>query len=427
MAIPSIIMQVINLLYNTADTYFISQIDKSAAAAVGTVFAIQAIIQAIGFGFGMGVSSLCSRKLGEAEDEDANCYANSGIFGAVVCAAVLATLGLTFLSPILRLIGCTNTMLPHGKSYAFVILLFAPLTCATFVVGNIFKAEGHMNFATYGNVAGAILNVILDPIFIFSLKMGTFGAALATALSQVLTLLIFAYQFMKKKTVIKLGFRMISRRIETYRQIVTTGIPTVFRQGLASLAMALLCKKAANYGDAAVAAVTISNKCYMLVRNVVLGIGQGAQPVAGYNYGAGLFKRTKEAYNFAIKVGSIICISAGILMYAFSSQIMWWFVKDMEVLTYGVPALHYASLVMPVMAVSTYVNQEYQCLGFKKAATFLASCRQGIFFVPVILILPTFIGVTGVEMAQPLADLLTFFISIPFYVSMSRKLSVNKE
>lgn len=423
MAIPSVIMQIITLIYNTVDTYFISQINKSAAAAVGTVFAIQAVIQAVGFGFGMGVSSLCSRKLGEAKDEEASTYAMSGITGAVLVAAFIGAVGLLFLDPLLKLIGCTDTMLDYGRDYAVVILSFAPMSCAGFVINNVFKAEGHIKYCMYGIVSGAVLNVILDPIFIFALGWDTMGAALATSLSQFLTLSIFGYMFTKGKTVIKLRFRNISKNISVYLQVITTGIPTVFRQGLASFATALLCKQASVHGDATVAAVTIANKCYMLIRNVVLGIGQGTQPVAGYNYGAGLYVRAKQAFGFAIKIGTAVCLFACVIMYGFATEIMWWFCKDAEVLIYGVPALRYAAMVVPVMAFSTFVNQEYQSFGFKKSATILASCRQGICFIPLILILPVFMGATGVEMAQPMADLLTFFISVPFYVSMVRLLN----
>lgn len=423
MAIPSVIMQLVMLIYNTADTYFVSQINKSAAAAVGTVFSIQSIIQAVGFGFGMGASSLCSRKLGEAKDDDANRYAVSAIFGAVVIAAAIGVFGLLLLNPILRGIGCTDTMLPHARAYSMVILTFAPVSCASFVIGNIFKAEGHMKMSMYGFVSGTLINLIMDPVFIFILGLGTFGAALSTVLSQVISICMYSYFFIKGKTVIELKLRNISRSLDAYYQIVTTGIPTFFRQGLGSLSMMLLCNQGANYGDAAVAAVTISNKCYMLIRNVVLGIGQGAQPVAGYNYGAGKYRRAKKSYDFAMLLGTIICLVSSVIIFIFAKDIMWWFCKDNEVLIYGVPALKYASMVIPVMAVSTYVNQEYQCLGFKKQATFLASCRQGICFVPTIFILPYLLGATGVEMAQPVSDFLTFIISIPFYFSMAKKLS----
>jgi len=427
MAIPSVIMQLINLIYNTVDTYFIAQINKSAAAAVGTVFSIQAIIQAVGFGFGMGVSSLCSRKLGEAKDDEAATYAVSGILGAIVVAGVIGILGILFLNPLLGLIGCTDTMMEYARPYATITLAFAPVACSTYVLGNIFKSEGHVKFSMYGTVAGAIINGCLDPVFIFLLGLDTLGAAVSTTIGQFLTLGIYASMFVKRKTVVNLKAKYISNKPDTYIQIITTGIPTVFRQGLGSLATALLCKQGSHYSDATVAAVTISNKCYMLIRNVVLGIGQGTQPVAGYNYGAGQYKRTKESYYFAMKIGTGICLVASVLLYCFASDIMWWFCKDEEVLLYGVNSLHYAAMVVPVMAFSTFINQEYQCLGFKKQATFLASCRQGICFIPVILILPRIIGVSGVEMAQPLADLLTFFISIPFIIAMSKRLDGGKK
>lgn len=426
MAIPSVIMQIISLVYNTVDTYFISQLDKSAAAAVGTVFAIQAVIQAVGFGFGMGVSSLCSRKLGEAEDEEANTYASSGVFGAVLTAGIISILGMIFLRPLLQFIGCTDTMFDYARDYARVILIFAPIACVYFVVNNILKAEGHMRLSMYGNLAGTILNIVLDPIFIFALKMGTFGAALATAFSQLAGLVILASQFYRRMTVMKIKPQYISRKWSTYQQIITTGIPTVFRQGLASLASALLCKQASVYGDSAVAGITIANKCYMLIRNIILGIGQGTQPVAGYNYGAGLYKRTKAAFGFAIRIGTVFCVIAAVVLYIGAPSIMWWFCKDQEVLGCGVETLHFAAMVVPVMAFSTFVNQEYQSLGWKKVATFLASCRQGVCFVPIILLMPMFWGVVGVEMAQAFSDFLTFLISIPFYVMMSKHLNKGR-
>lgn len=418
MAIPSVVMQIVMLIYNTVDTYFIGKIDKSAAAAVGTVFAIQAIIQAIGFGFGMGVSSLCSRRLGAGKDEEANVYATSGIFGAAVLATVIATVGLLFLDPILRMIGCTETMLMHGRGYAVVILVWSPVACAAYTVFNVFKAEGHIKYSMYGNVTGAIVNLILDPIFIFTFGMGAAGAAIATSISQLVSLSILIVMFATNKTVIKPKLRYISKDIHVYLQVITTGIPTVFRQGLGAVATAVLCKQGSYYGDAAVAGVTIANKSYMLVRNIVLGVGQGAQPVAGYNYGAGEYKRARDSFNFAILVGTVVCVLSSALLYIYASEVMWWFCKDEGVLECGVPALRYACYVMPVMAFSTLINQEYQSYGFKTQATILASMRQGICFLPVILLLPHFIGVSGVEMAQPVADLLTFIVSLPFFIHM---------
>lgn len=427
MAIPSVVIQLITLVYNTADTYFISQIDKSAAAAVGAVFAIQAVIQAVGFGIGMGVSSISSRKLGEKADREAFSFASSGLFLVFIMAVIIAVFGNIFLVPLLKLVGCTETMVQFGEPYASVVLSTAPVACTIFVFGNILKAEGNLKFSMYGNVAGALINCVLDPLFIFTFKLGTFGAALATALSQLITLAIYSVLFLKKKTVTRIGFRYISSKIGTYKEIIATGMPTFFRQGLSSFATAFLCRSAMAYGDGAVAAITISNKCYMLVRSIILGIGQGTQPVAGYNYGAGLYKRTRSAYSFTLKVGTVLCLISGAMMYLFASKIMWWFCKDNEVLQYGLPSIRFCSMVIPVMALSTYVNQAYQCLGFKKRATVLASCRQGICFFPMVIILPKIMGITGIELVQPMADLMTFLISIPFYISLYKKLSVDQK
>ena len=248
--------------------------------------------------------------------------------------------------------------------------------------------------------------------------MGTAGASLATAISQIISFLIMISFFIFRKSIIVLKISNISTKIKDYAQIITTGLPTVFRQGMGSVAAILLSNQAVKYGgDAAMSAITIANKVYTLTRNMVLGVGQGFQPVAGYNFGAKLYKRTYQAFKFTCLIGSIICISAGVLSYIYAENIMAWFSKDIEVIPQGIETIRFASYVMPLMAVSTYVNQMYQCLGFKIGATFLASCRQGIFYIPIILLLPlTKIGIIGVELAQPLSDLLTFFVSIPFLI-----------
>ena len=206
-----------------------------------------------------------------------------------------------------------------------------------------------------------------------------------------------------------------------YGQIIAVGFPTIARQGMASLASALMNIQGAIYGDAAVAALTISNKIYLLVRNVMIGIGQGFQPVAGYNYGAGDRKRTREAFLFATKLGTVICILAAGIIAAFAGSIIGWFRDDEQVVAIGRVALLYACAVMPFMAYSTFVNQLYQCLGFKLPATVLASLRQGICFLPLIFILPHFLGLAGVQATQPASDLLTFFICIPFQIAFFRK------
>lgn len=422
MAIPTTIGMLITVIYNTADTYFVSQIDKSASAAVGAVYAVMSIIQAIGFGLGMGSGSLISRKLGAKENQAANTYAASAFIAAVLAGAFISILGLLTLEPMLRLLGCSDTMMPHAIPYAKYILIAAPISCSTFVLNNTLRSQGRSTLATIGMSIGGILNVVLDPIFIFKLKMGTGGAAVATAVSQVVNFSILLSIFLAKKSIVSVHPKHISRKFADYKAIIATGLPTICRQGLGSVAAAVLNIQAIAYGgDAAGAAITISNKVYILVRNMVMGLGQGFQPVAGYNYGAGNKKRAWQAFTFSTKAGSIMCLFFAAGTAIFASPIMWWFCNDAEVAKLGIQTLYLNSAVLPFLAFSTYVNQLYQCLGFKGKATFLASCRQGIFFLPAVLLLPLVIGCLGVQAAQPVGDFCTFLISIPFIIYFHKK------
>ena len=422
MAIPTLFSQLVTVAYNTADTYFVSQIGTSASAAVGVVFSLMSIIQACGFGLGMGANSLISRCLGAKNDEEAYLYANSA-FAAAFCVGLLLTLcGLPMLNGLMRLLGSTETMLPYSRAYAQYILLGAPVMCSAFVLNNILRAEGEAVLAMRGLCIGGLLNVALDPLFIFTFGMGIQGAALATVLSQCVSFAILLSAFLGGRSIVKLSPRFVSRRPGDYLRIVRTGFPTICRQGMASVAAALLNIAAASYGDAAVAAIAISNKVYLLVRNVVLGIGQGFQPVAGYNYGAGNKRRVRAAFSFTCIAGTIVCVFSAALLSLYARPIMRWFRDDPTVVAYGVNALYFACSVMPLMAYSTYVNMLYQCLGFSAQATFLASCRQGVVYIPLILLLPRLLGMTGVQMAQPGADLCTFLISVPFQLLFYRRI-----
>ncbi len=422
LAVPTVVSSLITVIYNTADTYFVSQIDKSASAAVGAVFSIMSIIQALGFGLGVGAGSLISRKLGAKDNAAADKYASSAFAASVIVGALIGIIGLSFLEPILRFLGCTDTMMPHAIPYARFILIAAPLNCATFVLNTTLRSEGLSVLSMVGITAGGILNMILDPILINGFDMGTGGAAIATMASQTVSFTILFCFFIFGKSIVKINLKSVSRHFADYKAIVTTGIPTIFRQGLASVASAALNIQAIEYGgDAAGAAITIANKVYMLIRNIIVGLGQGFQPAAGYNYGAGNKKRTWECFTFSVKIGTAICLIFGGFSAIFAEQIMWFFCDDAEVALIGTQTLYFLCACIPLMAFSTFVNQLYQGLGFKLQATFLASCRQGICFLPVILLLPLLIDLTGVQSAQSIADICTFFISIPFIIIFYKK------
>ena len=416
MAAPTVASQLISIFYNTADTFFVSRISTSASAAVGVVFSLMSIIQALGYGLGMGANSIISRSLGAKDQARADRTASSAFFAALVLGLVLGAAGLAATQPLMRLLGSTETMLPHAAGYARVILCGAPVMCASFVLSNILRGEGEAKLSMWGLCAGGLLNVALDPLFIFVLELGIAGAALATVLSQCASFLILLAAFLRGRSLVRLSARLVSRAPGDYGRIFLTGFPTVCRQGMASLASALLNNQAAAYSDAAVAAVTIANKVYLLVRSLIIGVGQGFQPIAGYNYGAGDRRRTRQAFWFACLLGSVICCAGAALTGLFPEQIIRFFRDDPDVVRTGAQALRFAAMVMPVMAFSTYINQLYQCLGFAAPATFLASCRQGVCYVPLIVLLPRLFGLAGVAAAQPGADLLTFVISVPFLI-----------
>ena len=428
LSVPTVAAQLISVIYNTADTYFVSQISTSASGAVGVVFSLMSIIQALGGGLGMGCNSIISRSLGAKDNPRANRVASSGFFLSFLIGLFILSVGLAVTTPLMRLLGSTETILPHAVSYARIILLAAPFMCASFVLNMVLRAEGEASLAMIGLCTGGILNVALDPLFIFVLRMGVAGAALATALSQLVSFSILLGIFVSGRSIVKLSLRSVSRSPGEYWTIFTTGLPTILRQSFASLSSALLNNAAGAYSDAAVAAVTISNKVYLLVRSVILGIGQGFQPIAGYNYGAGNNRRTRQAFTFAVMIGTVLSLTSAALGTVFAPQIILFFRDDPEVVRIGRQALLYASAVMPFLAYSTYVNQLYQSLGFRIPAAVLASCRQGIFFVPLILLLPRLLGLDGVVMTQPASDFLTFLISIPFQIwFFRRKLRLQPE
>lgn len=417
MALPTVAGMLVSSIYNITDTFFVSQIGTSASAAVGVVFSIQSLIQAVGFSTGMGAGSMISRKLGEKDSESARRYVSTAFCMAVVFGGLLGLFGLLFLEPLMRLLGSTDTILPYSCDYGVYILAGAPIMCSTFVLNVAMKSEGRATLSTLGMTFGNVLNILLDPLFIFTFKMGTGGAALATVVSQCVSFTLLMYFFKTKQDVLCLAMRYVSRKPRDYLTIIRVGLPTLVRQGCGSISSALLNAQAAVFGDAAVAAMSIANRIYVFVRSVIVGIGQGFQPVCGYNYGAKMPQRVRESFRFTVFLGSVVAVTGAAVIGLLAPQLMAIFRKeDMEVIEIGTKALHLLACSLPLLGYSTYVNQMLQCLGRSGGATFLASCRQGIFYIPLILILPRCIGLPGVQLTQPAAEILTFLVSIPFHI-----------
>jgi putative MATE family efflux protein len=423
MAVPTIISMLVTAIYNMADTYFVSKLGTSASGAVGILFSMMAIIQAVGFTIGMGAGSQISRLLGKKDDEYAGKVATSAVLSGIVMGILIAVIGICFLNPITRMLGATETIVPYAVDYGRYIFLATPMMITSFVLNNLLRSEGKAKYSMIGILFGGLLNIGLDPLLIFVFHMGISGAAVATAISQTISMLVLFYPYVRKKTVLYLSIKKIAPQFRVYWEILKFGLPSLFRQGLASIASVLLNRSAAEYGDSAVAAMSIVAKVFMVLFSVLIGFGQGYQPVVGYNYGAGIYKRVREAFWFTLKVGTAVMTIFAAGTYFFAPNLIQMFLKDdMNVKEIGTMALRMQCLAMPLMALGVVSNMTFQAVGKTVAATFLTSMRQGIFFIPLILLLPGFIGILGVEIAQPIADAVTFIFCIPYMIFFLKRL-----
>ncbi len=426
LAIPTVISMLVSAVYNMADTFFVAKLGTSAAAAVGIVLSLMAIIQAIGFTIGMGAGSCISRLLGAHQPLQAGRFASSALLAAFVCGSALTVCGTLLLDGLMRALGATETILPHASAYARYILLAAPVMCASFVLNNVLRAEGKARLAMVGLMAGGVLNCALDPVFIFSLGMGIAGAAMATALSQCVSFSILLSAFLRGRTISPLSPRNVSLSPGVYLQILNNGLPSFCRQGLAGLASVTLNVTASAYGDAAVAGMTIVGKLFMFVYVIVIGIGQGFQPVAGYNFGALKIARVRAAFIHTLKISSAVMTLCAVAGFALAPALMALFISDDEaVVAIGALAIRAQALVMPLVPLGVMCNMTFQSIGKSWTATILSTARQGTFFLPLILLLPRGIGFLGVQIAQPLADLCTFAVSLPVIVYFFNRLAAR--
>lgn len=414
LAVPTILSMLITSIYNLADTFFVGQISTSASGAVGVVSSLMAVIQAVGFMLGHGAGSVISRSLGSGDAPAASRFASTSFFTAVGAGAALGVFGIAGLTPLMRLLGSTETILPHARAYAFYILLAAPFMMSSLVMNNILRYEGKASFAMVGLVTGGVLNMALDPVFIFGLGMGAGGAGLATGLSQMVSFGILLSMYLRGKTVSRLALRFYTRSPRDIATILTTGLPSFGRQGLASFASMMLNVAARPYGDAAVAAMSIVSRIFQFLLSVALGVGQGFQPVASYNYGARKFHRVRQACLFTIGASFVLMTALAAVCYVNGEALVRLFRDDGAVTAIALPAFRWqcaATLLQPVLVCG---NMLFQSVGKAGRATFLSCCRQGIFFIPLILALPRAFGLAGVQYSQPIADALSFVVAVPF-------------
>ena len=422
LAAPTILSMLITSIYNLADTFFVGQLSTSASGAVGVVSSLMAIIQALGFMLGHGAGGIISRSLGSQDTHAATKFASTSFFTALVFGGIITAAGLLTLPDFMMLLGSTETILPHACAYARYILLAAPIMMSSLVMNNILRYEGKASFAMIGLVTGGLLNIALDPLFIFGLGMGTAGAGLATALSQTISFCILLSMFLRGKTVSQFRITAVTHSPAEFGTILMTGMPSFGRQGLNSIGGMLLNIAARGYGDAAVAGMSIVSRIFMFIISVAIGTGQGFQPVAGFNYGAKKYHRVQQACLFTM-AASFCFLSVILTVCWFNAEtLIRLFRDDPEVTAVALPAFRYQCFAMLLQPVIVAGNMLFQSIGKSGRATFLACCRQGVFFIPLILTLPRAFGLLGVEICQPIADVLTFFVTVPFLFPFLRQL-----
>lgn len=418
LAVPTIISMLVTSFYNMADTFFVGKINTQSTAAVGVVFSIMAIIQALGFFFGHGSGNYISRRLGAKDFEEAAVMAANGFYLAFICGLLVMAGGFIFLKPLAVALGSTPTILPYTVSYMGIILIGAPFMTSSLVLNNQLRFQGSAAYAMVGIVTGAVINIILDPILIFVFDMGIAGAALATVISQFCSFLLLWFQSRKGGN-IKIRFKNFKINLHYLQEICRGGFPSLCRQGLASVASIFLNHSAGNYGDAAIAGMSIVSRVSMFAGSALIGFGQGFQPVCGFNYGAKLYHRVREGFWFCVKYAFVFLIFVAALGAAFAPHIIGLFRKeDAEVIKIGAEALRLQCIVFPLNAWIIMANMMLQSIGKALKASIVAAARQGLFFIPLILLLPNMYGLFGVELCQTISDILSFALAVPLCVSV---------
>lgn len=422
LSIPTIISMLITNIYNLADTAFVGRLGNSASGAVGVVWGFMSVIQAVGFMFGQGSGSIISRALGKKDTKQASVTASTGFFFALLFGLLISVCGALTLDPLVRLLGSTETIAPYAKTYISYILAAAPIMTASFVMNNILRYEGKASLGMIGLLIGAVLNICCDPLLMFVLDMGIAGAGLSTAISQTVSFCILLSMFLRGKTQSRLSFKSISFPSLLILNIIATGFPSLLRQGLTSAATVLLNSEAAVYGDEAVAAMSIVSNIAFFIISAALGIGQGFQPICGFNYGAGKYSRLRQAYRFTLILSETLVVIVVAVVLICSGELIGIFRSDMTVIEIGTRALRLQALSILFLPPCMVTEMMFQSTGHRVGAAVLSSLRSGLFFIPALLMLSRLRGLHGIEEAQPLSFVLGFIPSLFFMLWFFGKL-----
>jgi Na+-driven multidrug efflux pump len=442
LSVPTIISMLVTAIYNTADTFFVARVstdpavNTAATASVGLVFTVMAIIQAFGFFCGHGSGNYLSRMLGAGNHKEANEMASTGFAMAIILGVIFAVVGNIFVTPIAQFLGATDATMQFTKDYMRIILFGAPFMMAQFVINNQLRFQGAATYAMIGLMCGAVMNMVLDPLLIMVFHMEVRGAGIATVMGQITSFIVLLIGTSKGEN-IKMSWGNVHINKHYIYEIINGGAPSLFRQGLAAISTLLLNRMAGAVGAAAVvtiagaeqvigaesaiAGMSVAGRLMMMMASALIGFGQGYQPVCSFNYGAGLTKRVKEGFIFCVKYSTIFLIGIGAVCFAFAPGIVSLFTRQEAAHIVGVSALRYMSLSLPLSGAIVISNMMLQSIGKGLKASITASARNGICFIPLILILPQFLGITGVEMTQACADVLSLFIAVPLAISELKK------
>ncbi|AME09550.1 Multidrug export protein MepA [Streptococcus intermedius] len=425
LGMPMVVSMLIMALYNVVDTYFVSGLGKHSVAAVSVAFPISLIFSGIGLTFGAGAGSYISRLLGGEKKKEADIVATVAMFTSVIIGAITGMTLLFLLTDVLKFMGAIPSIIEIAKKYAIIFIISTMVSTANVTAGNLAVAQGAAKVSLKAMIIGSVLNMVLDPIFIYGLNLGVNGAAIATLISQVVTLFIYIIYFKSEKSYIKLKISNFKPTINAYKEILKVGISMFLLQIFSSISMSKISSSASLYGEDAIAAMGIVLRIVTLGTNVVFGYMKGLQPLAGFNYGAKNYKRLNEAIRCCIKYINLFCLVWTILLYIFAPNILSIFGTGESVLKIAVPALRAGVIMFITFGFQFTYSTLYLSMGKALAGGFLSICRQGIIFLPIILLLPKIFGLNGVIYSQAVADLITTIITIPFAIDVRKKLRLN--
>lgn len=433
LALPAMVSVMISSIYNMADTYFVGQLNEgsaaatSATAAVGIAFPLMSIIQAVGFMFGHGSGNFISRALGRQETEEAERMAATGFFSALLGGLILTVLGLLFLNPLATLLGSTPTILPYATSYIRIILIGAPWMAASLVLNNQLRFQGNAFFSMIGIGIGGIINIVLDPIFIFVCNLGINGAALATIISQFISFLLL-FIGTRKSDNLNIYLRNFTPKAHYFKEIFKGGAPSLFRQGIGSVSTTCLNNAAAAFGDPAIAAMSIVSRIMMFANSLVIGFGQGFQPVCGFNFGAKKYARVRQAFFFCVKVCTVFLVFAGFLGILLAPSVISLFRSDdAAVIEIGALALKMQCFTAPLFALVIISNMMLQTIAKTFRASLLAVARQGLFFLPLVFVFSRCFGLFGIQLTQPVADVFSFLLALFLQIKTLREIKLLEQ